>query len=555
MSFDPFAFKSQFPLFAQPDNQSLVYLDNAATTQKPQCVLDAMNNFYLCANGNAQRSSHRLARSATHILETVRQQAAEFLGVGSAHEVVFTHGATEALNTVAYGLSCFLEADDRVVVSNVEHHANLLPWQRLAGDSESELCFFPEAQGVPQWHRWQEVVNKKTRVIAISAASNVTGSLTDLSIIADIKQHYPEVIVVVDASQLACHQPIKAQQWGCDFLVCSAHKFYGPTGVGLLCVRSDLLPRLSPLIVGGEMVDVVDRQHSTFLNSVHRLEAGTASMSAIAGLGAILTFWQQQDRQAMAMYESELLTYLHHQLIQHTSEFLHVVTAPQNNVGIATLVPKHHQHSLSDLADYLDHQDIAVRVGNHCAQPLWQSFDAVYGVAKGLRVSIAAYNTRDDIDSLIKAINAFFVDVSDTTNGEMAFNQGDDLSGLEWESLLDLPWQKRYKTLLRWGSRISKKQNIRHEEYQVKGCESLVWFQHRQCQGLHYFDIDSDSNVIKGLAVLLLVWVNGKTVQEIESIDFSNRYRQLGFEKYLSQSRVNGFKALLDAVTDSLSDT
>ena len=547
MNFDPAQFKSHFPLFAQPQNQSLVYLDNAATTQKPQCVLDAIGDFYLNANGNAQRASHRLARLATALIEDTRVMAANFLGAASANEVAFTQGATQALNLVAFGLTDYCQPGDEVVVSHMEHHANLLPWQRLVQAQQCHLQFFPEEKGLPQWHRWPEVITSQTRVLAISAASNVLGVITDLSWLADIKRQYPELLIVLDASQLACHQPLHADQWPCDFLVCSAHKFYGPTGVGLLYGREPLLHTLSPLVVGGEMVERVERQHSTYVDSVHRLEAGTTSMAAIAGLQACLSFWQQQPRQLIMDYEAHLLHYLHEQVERHLSSQLQLLTSPHKNVGIATCVSCDDEQSMSDLADYLDQQDIAVRVGDHCAQPLWASMRSYYQRDKGLRVSLSAYNTRDDIDRLIVAATDFFQPTVSKT--PMAIAPVTDTFGdLQWEGLLDLPWQHRYKTLLRWGSRISPKPAIRQPQLIVKGCESQVWLSTVKHQERYYFELDSDSNVIKGLAVLLLVWVNGRSQQEIMAIDIEGRYQQLGFDKYLSQSRMNGFKALLDAI-------
>ncbi|MFT5116954.1 MAG: cysteine desulfurase/selenocysteine lyase [Kiritimatiellia bacterium] len=553
MTFDANYFKAQFPLFDQPENHGLVYLDNAATTQKPQCVIDAISHFYVSQNGNAQRASHRLARAATAMLEQTRQQAADFLGAASLDNVVFTSGATEALNMIAYGLSGFCTAGDEILLSHAEHHANLLPWQRLAEQRQCSLIFFPEEQGLPCWQQWLSVLSERTRIIAFTGASNVLGSVLDVGIIASIKLRFPQVIVVVDASQMACHIPLQAEQWQCDFLACSAHKFYGPTGIGLLYGRTAHLQEMLPLMVGGEMVSKVDLNSSSFVEGVQRFEAGTSSLSAIAGLGACLQFWQAQDRPTMQIYERQLTVYLHQQLnvVCNKASGLQLLSLAENNVGIAVVVAtasSNHGVALSDLGHWLDEHDIAVRVGDHCAQPLWQALAPVYGSDKGLRISLAAYNTREDIDQLVGAINSFLP----ITEGLQVRDQNtkqENFSSLQWRDLMAVKsWQQRFKILVGWGKHITEKPAIRQDQYLVRGCESTVWLKHHAQGERHYFLMDSDSNVIKGLSALLLVWFNGKTSKEIARINIPDRYQQLGLQKHLSPSRMNGFMALLSAI-------
>jgi cysteine desulfurase/selenocysteine lyase len=553
MHFDPVIFKAQFPLFTQAENISLVYVDNAATTQKPQCVIDAITHFYTHQNGNSQRASHRLARASTDMVENTRQLAAVFLGASSEREVVFTAGATEAFNIIAHGLSVFCEQGDEIVLSDSEHHANLLPWQRLAEQQQCELKFFAATNGVldseqPLSQDGVSIINERTRILALSGASNVFGRVLDVSLLAAIKKRFPRLIIVLDASQMACHIPLQASLWQCDFVVCSAHKFYGPTGVGLLYAREDYLQRMPPLHLGGEMVDKAELQRSDYVKGVQRFEAGTSSLAAIAGLRACLRFRQEQDRPAMKAYEQKLSTYLHDQLsvLCNSSNELQLITSPENNVGIAMLIGAGHtlslsDFSLSDLACWLDENDIAVRAGNHCAQTLWQTVAATQGANNGLRISLAAYNTTDDVDKIIAAISGFFA-----VNRSQNLSAVEDWSDIDWQVLAEVKsWQKKYKLLIDWGSLIIRKPDIRQDDYVVKGCESVVWLQHQQEGECHYFLIDSDSNIIKGLSVLLLVWLNGKTTEEIQTINITERYQQLGLEKHLSPSRMNGFLALL----------
>jgi len=557
MAFDPQVFKSQFPLFTLEDNQSLVYFDNAATTQKPQCVMDAITHFYTHNNGNAQRASHRLARAATNMLEDTRRLATAFLGANSPREVVFTSGATEGLNLVSHGLGEHLQAGDEILLTHSEHHANILPWQRVAQSCSASLGFLPPESLLNVDHLLS-LVTPHTRIIALSGASNVLGNLLDLSLIAAIKERFPQLIVVLDASQLACHVPLQASNWQCDFLVCSAHKIYGPTGIGLLFGREAVLHTLSPWMVGGEMVDKVSSQSSCFTAGVQRFEAGTSALGAIAGLRACLQFWQHQDRSAMQHYEQSLTDYLYQQLASVCDNSdLQLVSSPQQNVGMATLVVSVNAvssssspqslFSLGDLAHYLDACDIAVRVGDHCAQLLWQSLAETHGSDKGLRISLAAYNTRDDVDRLIKAIQAFLA-LSDSSDVANVPHEVEDWSDLDELDLLAVTsWQQRYKLLLQWGARLTPKPAIRQEVYVVRGCEANVWLKHTRIDDKHYFAIDSDANTIKGLAALMLVWLNGKTTSEVRKADVYTRYQQLGLQKHLTISRANGFRALLDS--------
>jgi selenocysteine lyase/cysteine desulfurase/sulfur transfer protein SufE len=529
-----------------------------------------MTYFYMHQNGNAQRASHRLARASTDMMEKTRLLATEFLGATSEREVVFTAGATEAFNIIAHGLSVFCKQGDEIGLSDSEHHANLLPWQRLAQQQQCELQFFSATKGVlnsEQFFSKKEpaVINERTRILALSGASNVFGRMLETSLLAAIKKRFPRIIIVRDASQMACHIPLKASYWQCDFVVCSAHKFYGPTGVGLLYAQEDYLQQMPPLHLGGEMVDRVELQSSNYTEGVQRFEAGTSSLAAIAGLQACLLFWQQQDRPAMQAYEQALVVYLHEQLatVCTPATGLQLITLPKNNVGIATLISTSHSFSLSDLAYWLDESDIAVRVGQHCAQTLWQSLAVTQGTDNGLRISLAAYNTCQDVDCLVAAINAF-INVLPSTPllapsavvpsltslaASVHIPLGDDLSHLQWQDLLGAPsWQKRFKVLLQWGSAIQPKRHIREPQNVVKGCESLVWVLHQKVDKKHYFLIDSDANLIKGLSALLLFWFDGKTSEEINAVNVVERYKELGLEKYLSASRMNGFLALLERV-------
>ncbi|SHG04947.1 cysteine desulfurase / selenocysteine lyase [Microbulbifer donghaiensis] len=545
MNFSAEEFKRQFPLFAQPENLQLTYLDNAATSQKPQAVIDAICDFYLHSNANTHRSSHRLARRATEMLERVRGQAAAFLNAVSTREIVFCRGATEALNLLANSLCSGLQAGDEIVISTAEHHANIVPWQMMAQRFQLTLRYVPEVAGIPEFDRLEEVLNPRTRIVSLTAGSNALGLRPDLEDIArQLRER--DLYWIVDGAQLAAHEPVDVQKIGCDFFVCSAHKFYGPSGIGLLYGRESLLEAMPPWQGGGEMIAEVDLYGCHYAGLPHKFEAGTSSLAAIAGLGAALEFIAAQDRAAMAAHEQALMTLLHRELAALPT--VRVISQPQHNLGIAAFAPI--SGSAADLMHWLDGRDIAVRAGHHCAQPLIRAA----GETATVRASFAAYNTRGDVETLVQALRDY-AEVVGTPAMELC-QQGsdwvaDDLSTLQLEQLASQRnWQDRYRELMRWSKAISAKPAIRRPENLVRGCASDAWLVHAERGGRHYFALDSDSRVVKGLGALLLSQVDGRTAGQIRAQDLPRLFSELGLEKHLSQSRSNGFYALLRQTLD-----
>ncbi|WP_043316798.1 aminotransferase class V-fold PLP-dependent enzyme [Microbulbifer sp. HZ11] len=554
MYFSPERFKQYFPLFAQEENRELVYLDNAATTQKPVGVIEALHDFYLHSNANTHRSSHRLARRATEMVERVRRAAAGFLNARSPREIVFTRGATEGLNLLANSLCSTLVAGDEIVLSTAEHHANLVPWQMMAERHGLRLRFVPDIAGVPQFDRVHEVLSARTRVVSVTAGSNALGFRTDLAALRAILDGR-NLYWVLDGAQLAAHDQVDVDAIGCDFFVCSAHKFYGPTGIGLVFGREELLQQLPPWQGGGEMIANVDLLSSDYADLPHKFEAGTSSLAAIAGLGACMAFLAQQDRVAMAWHEQQLQCYLHEQLSQIAE--LQLLSSPQSNLGIVSFI--HPRCAAIDLAQWLDGRDIAVRVGHHCAQPLMQAA----GHTATLRASIAAYNTRQDLDRFIAAVREFLeqLDVDQEPVCAMPDEgisstqwQGDDLSTLDAEQLRrHRNWQDRYRTLMGWAKVIHRKDIIRTSDNLVRGCESSAWLVHRQVGDRHYFAVDSDSRIVKGLGALLLSQLEGCRSGDVSAVQLQTLFDELGLAQQLSESRGNGFRALVQRAFDLMS--
>ena len=545
MKFSANAFKQQFPLFQQAENSDLVYLDNAATTQKPGCVIEAISAFYLHANANTHRSSHRLARRATEMVEKVRREAAGFLGAASPRELIFTRGATEGLNLLAHSLCSRLNPGDEILLSTAEHHANLVPWQMQAASRDLQLRFVPDEGGVPRFERIDEVLSPRTKIVSVTAGSNALGLRTDLPALRAALAGR-DLVWVLDGAQLAAHGPVDVSAIDCDFFVCSAHKFYGPTGIGLVFGREALLREMPPWQGGGEMIASVDLLASEYADLPHRFEAGTSSLASIAGLGACIDFLGRQDRVGMALHEQSLVHALHQRLAQVPG--INLLSAGEHNLGIATFT--HSRCAAIDLAQWLDGRDIAVRVGHHCAQPLLRAA----GHTATLRASVAAYNTADDIDKFVAAVEEFLshLDSDDGVPVSAVSAAGrcwipDDLTGLDLDALRSKKsWQDRYRTLMGWSKVVSRKEKIRTPENLVRGCESSAWLVHRREQGVHRFAIDSDSRIVKGLGALLLTMLDGASGTGVSKAQVLEVFDELGLAQQLSESRSNGFRALLE---------
>lgn len=531
--FDPLAFKKHFPVFQQQANQQLVYLDNAATTQRPQALIDATQDFYINANANAHRGSHRLARQATDILERCRQQVASFINA-CPDECVFTQGATMAMNTVANAACEHLQAGDEVVLSMLEHHANLVPWMMQAKAKGLVIRFVPVKEGGLDLDALPSLLTKRTRVVSLSAASNVLGSLTDVARLKHILSG-GDWVWGFDCAQYAAHAQLDVASLGCDFAVFSAHKLYGPTGVGVLWAKRSLLNRWAPLLGGGEMISEVTTSGALFREAPGRFEAGTDNLAGIAGFGAVLAFLASCDLKAMHDYEAELARYAIQQF--DTLPQLQLVSCREHNIGVLAYVPSDESgFSVGDIVNWLDESDIAVRAGQMCAQPL---ADAI-GYQALIRFSVAAYNTREDIDRTVQVLQQLF------SGQEVATNESAEV--LIVSLMAEQNWQSRYRKMMSLGDNIAANVTLRHDDFVVPGCEAKVWLRDRREGDRCFFEVDSEARLMRGLAFILLQQVNGKTAAEIDAKALRETFNQLGLQKHLTHSRVNGFNAILQRV-------
>ncbi|HDX8342984.1 TPA: cysteine desulfurase [Aeromonas dhakensis] len=391
--------RSQFPALAQEVNgHPLVYLDNAATTQKPQAVLDAINHYYRADNANVHRAAHALSGRATRAFEDARETVARFINAPRSHEVIWTRGTTEAINLVAqsWGVSEF-KAGDEIILSTLEHHANIVPWQLVSQRTGAVIRVVPlDERGDLDMAAYLAMLGPRTRLVSVAHVSNALGTVNPVEqIVAAAKA--VGALTLIDGAQAVAHLEVDVQAIGCDFYAFSGHKLYGPTGIGVLWGRTELLERMPPWQAGGEMIDRVSFSGTTFNSLPFKFEAGTPHIAGAIGLAAAIDFVMEQDRGLLASHEAVLTDYLVAGLRQVPG--LHLVGEPRQRAGaVSFLLADIHPQ---DAATLLDMQGIALRVGHHCAMPLMESL----GIGGTMRASLACYNNRDDVDALLAALH------------------------------------------------------------------------------------------------------------------------------------------------------
>jgi cysteine desulfurase/selenocysteine lyase len=397
MSFDVNAVRAQFPVLQREINgKALVYLDNAATTQKPQAVIDALIEYYTQYNSNVHRGAHQLADEATRGYEQARDTVAQFINAEHREEVIWTSGTTEAINLVANGVGQLFKAGDEIIVTELEHHANLVTWQQACKRSGATLKVCPIFDsGELDIETFDSLLSDKTRLVALPHVSNALGTVNPIKeICIKAKQH--GAWVLVDGAQGIAHGDVDVQAIGCDFYAFSGHKLFGPTGVGVLWGRKALLETWPVWQTGGEMISEVDYQSATFGALPNRLEAGTPNIAGVIGLGAAVKWLSGLDIHGMRAHEQDLLDYAS-KLAQDIEGMEIVGTAP-NKVGVMSFkLGKAHP---ADIGFILDKQGVAIRTGDNCAQPLMKRL-ALPGTA---RASFSIYNTHEDIDRLFEAL-------------------------------------------------------------------------------------------------------------------------------------------------------
>lgn len=389
-------FKQDFPIFKRKINgKPLVYLDSASTSQKPQVVIDAIVDVYKKHNANIHRGIYTISEEATKLFEDTREKVAKFINAKDSSEVVFTHNTTEALNLIAYGLRQKLKKDDAILISEMEHHSNIVPWQRVAKEKGARLLFMGiDNQGILRWPNFEEIKNLK--IVSLTHVSNVLGTINPIEKIIKQIRHLP--IIIIDGAQSVPHLPVDVQKLGCDFMAFSGHKMLAPTGVGVLWGRKKLLEEMEPLLVGSHMIKEVTKKESTWNDLPWKFEPGTAAIEAVVGLGAAIDYLKRIGMERIREHEKKLMVYGLERMGKINGLTIYGPKDIDKRGGVISFnIDGVHSH---DVAQILSDEGICIRSGHHCAMPLHQRL----GIQASCRASFYLYNDKEDIDRLIKGI-------------------------------------------------------------------------------------------------------------------------------------------------------
>jgi len=384
-----------FPIFS--DNK-LVYLDSASTAQKPREVINGIKNVYESSYANVHRALYKLGSQSTEMFESARASIAQFINAVSSKEIIFTSGTTESINLLAYTLGTQLEKNDEILISQMEHHANLVPWQLLAKRSEAKLRYLPLTKsGELDLSQPEKYFTQKTKIVSITHMSNVLGTINPIAKISKITKSIGATFIV-DGAQSVSHLPVNVQELGCDFLAFSGHKMMGPTGIGILWGNLEILESLPPFMAGGEMIETVSMESSTWNKVPYKFEAGTPNFVQAIGLGIAVEYLTNIGMKEVQDHEKKLTHYALNRLKKISGLYIHGTPEKRGGVISFNLNKIHPQ----DLAQFLNEDNICIRVGHHCAQPLLK----MLGETSTARISFYVYNDSSDIDKLCKSIES-----------------------------------------------------------------------------------------------------------------------------------------------------
>ncbi|MCW8886958.1 MAG: SufS family cysteine desulfurase [Motiliproteus sp.] len=540
--FDVDLIRQQFPLIS---SSGITYLDNAATTQKPQSVLDDVEHFYRSYNANVHRGAHQLSDQATNTYEKARNQIKDFINAPKREEIIWTSGATASINLVAQSFALgHLKPGDEIIISLLEHHSNIVPWQQLAQRCGATLRAIPVTdRGDLDMEAYQRVLGPKTRLVALTQLSNALGTVTPLKrCIALARQ--AGAVTFVDGAQGIVHLKTDVQDLGCDFYAFSGHKLYAPTGIGVLWGKQALLEELPPYQFGGEMIEWVSIENTVFNRLPFKFEAGTPNIAGAIGLASAVRFLSKIDRNAAAKHEQQLLDDTLDGLSQISG--IKLIGKPKQRAAVVSFtLDGYHTY---DLATLLNQHQIAIRTGHHCTMPLMERLNLTDGSA---RVSFALYNNHEDVARLLEALDSL-------TKGSLhpapkQISKADKQSTNPIKNALEQcrDWQTRYSLIMKLGKEPSNfPEAQKTEQHRLHGCTSQVWISHQfdaTNQQLQ-FRIESDAKVIRGLSRVLLEALEGLTASEIYNMDLDAYFHQLDLMQHLSASRGNGIRAIIEEI-------
>jgi cysteine desulfurase/selenocysteine lyase len=570
-NFKPESFRHHFPLVVNntraissvstlakiESNIPLVYFDNGATTQKPYCVIESFNSFYQTSNANVHRASHSLSAKATKNFEQARENIKVFINAKSTKEIIWTKGTTESLNLIATSLGLkILEPNDEIILAVSEHHANIVPWQLIAEQTGATIkTVVLDEMGRIDVSAFEQLLSDKTKLFCCAHVSNVVAKINPLKELI-IKAKSIGVITIIDGAQAVAHLPIDVQLLDCDFYAFSAHKMYGPTGVGVLYGKQALLEKMPPYQSGGEMIDQVSfNKPTTFHSLPFKFEAGTPNIAGVIAYSKAIEFMGTFDAKQVSEYEKSLTIYCYNALENlsiSSKKVVEFIVKGIPDIPIISFTLKgHHNH---DIAVALDSYGIAIRSGHHCAMPLMEYLT----ISGCLRISLAAYNTFEEIDYFIDCLMKILVPDSEKSLASSLYNEIENKEEQATTIIIKQfaavkGWDSRHRQIMLLGKQLNRlDKNARNDETLINGCESLVWLVSNKTEkNIFHFEADSDAKIIRGLLVIILAAFNNKTSKQIQLFDIQQYFNTLGLIQHLSPSRGNGILAIVNKIKEA----
>jgi len=562
---DVYRIRRDFPILQTKSNgKPLVYLDNAATTQKPRAVIDALTRYYELENANIHRGVYQLSQLATTEYETARRKIAEFINAASDHEIIFTRGTTESINLVASSWGrAFLKAGDEVIISALEHHSNIVPWQIACDTAGAKLRVIPiNEAGELEMDEYGRLLSSRTKMVAVNHVSNSLGTINPVREIIR-RAHASGAKVLIDGAQWVAHHPTDVRELDADFYAFSSHKLYGPTGMGVLYGKSELLNAMPPYQGGGDMIRSVTFGKTEYADLPNKFEAGTPHIAGAVGLAAAIDFVQSVGLEQAAAHEAILLKRATEQL-QAIPGVRLVGTAREKAAVISFVVDQPPVSSL-DLGLRLDQKGIAVRTGHHCCQPVMDRF-AIPGTA---RASLAMYNTLEEVDAFVEALKEIVADAAGKaaapraaaaarSNGDIQFppSEADSPQAAaeqlaeDFEFLGDRDARNQY--VLDLGEKLlPMPAEMKSEATRVHGCMSTVHlFGRRRPASEDRLDFlaDSDAHIVRGLIGILQKLFAGQRAGDILAFDVEAFFNRIGLDQFVSTQRRNGLAGMVNRI-------
>jgi cysteine desulfurase/selenocysteine lyase len=559
-SLDVQQIRKDFPILAsRVHGKPLIYLDNAATTQKPLAVIDRIERYYREENANIHRGVYQLSQQATAEHDAAREKVRRFINAEKSAEIIFTRGTTEGINLVAASWGrAFLKPGDEVIVSHLEHHSNIVPWQMICDAVGAKLRVIPiNDAGELRLDEYAKLLNDRTRMVAVNHVSNSLGTINDVKAITAMA-HRVGAKVLIDGAQWVAHFATDVQEIGCDFYAFSGHKLYGPTGIGVLYARRELLEAMPPYHGGGDMIESVTFEKTVYADVPEKFEAGTPNIAGAIGLGAAIDYVLSIGFEKLHAQEQGLLNYATEQMRKIPG--LRLVGTAARKAGVISFLMENPPLAPLDLGMLLDRQGVAVRTGHHCCQPVMDRF----GIPGTARVSLAMYNTRADIDALIAALKsiraagkpaapAVTVSTADarypTAVAASPQTAADDLAEM-FEFLGD--WEARDQEIIHMGEKLLPMPiEFKTEDTRVKGCMSTVHLVGRKRPGtddVFEFLADSDAHLVRGLIAILQRLFSGQRATDVVAFETETFLKRVGLDQHLSMGRRSGLAGMIQRI-------